>query len=298
MISVQAQQVRNVIQSGLPIDKKMQNIKGLEAYIPEAVNEFKKEHLSAQNNLKNITRRRNILIDLQEWLSYPVQLQPNEHTRAHKLAEAINSRDIENVPSHIAACISSDVYAITQTFVVRHNWAAALGPAIRDAGSEFSLPFLSCIFEFVISGRCVLIWAFQPEGQVPSAVPFVELPSGWFLGDETYVADGGPFYEAWQQIIAICIALDAEVATSNTVEAPSALNKKRALTGKPPVKSFNVVDLARRHRSDSAACGTHRSPRLHFRRGHWRNYETQKTWIRWTLVGNPDLGFVDKRYRI
>ena len=44
--------------------------------------------------------------------------------------------------------------------------------------------------------------------------------------------------------------------------------------------------------------GTHRSPRLHFRRGHWRHYEDHKTWIRWQMVGNPDLGFVEKQYRL
>jgi hypothetical protein len=33
-------------------------------------------------------------------------------------------------------------------------------------------------------------------------------------------------------------------------------------------------------------------------RGHWRHYERHKTWIKWTLVGDPDLGFVDKHYRL
>ena len=38
--------------------------------------------------------------------------------------------------------------------------------------------------------------------------------------------------------------------------------------------------------------------RLHFVRGHWRRYEEHKTWIRWRLRGDPDLGFIDKSYRI
>jgi hypothetical protein len=41
-----------------------------------------------------------------------------------------------------------------------------------------------------------------------------------------------------------------------------------------------------------------RKKRLHFRRGHWRHYETHKTWIKWMLVGDPDLGFIEKQYRL
>lgn len=37
---------------------------------------------------------------------------------------------------------------------------------------------------------------------------------------------------------------------------------------------------------------------MHFVRGHWRHYEVSKTWIRWHLRGDPDLGFIDKEYRL
>lgn len=37
---------------------------------------------------------------------------------------------------------------------------------------------------------------------------------------------------------------------------------------------------------------------LHFRRGHWRHYGEYKTWIKWMLVGDPELGFVDKMYKL
>jgi hypothetical protein len=40
------------------------------------------------------------------------------------------------------------------------------------------------------------------------------------------------------------------------------------------------------------------SPRLHFRRGHHRHYENYKLWIKWQLVGNPDIGFIDKDYKL
>lgn len=33
-------------------------------------------------------------------------------------------------------------------------------------------------------------------------------------------------------------------------------------------------------------------------RGHWRRLSTFKTWVRWHLRGNPDLGFIDKKYTL
>jgi hypothetical protein len=30
----------------------------------------------------------------------------------------------------------------------------------------------------------------------------------------------------------------------------------------------------------------------------WRHFVSHKTWIKWTLVGDPDLGFIDKEYRL
>jgi hypothetical protein len=105
----------------------------------------------------------------------------------------------------------------------------------------------------------------------------------------------------WDQIRAICIALDAQVATAEVIRAPVNLNEKRAKAGKSPLSDYRVVDLARRHRIANPAAGTAGTgtrKRLHFRRGHWRHYETTKTWVKWCLVGNPDLGFINKHYRL
>jgi len=44
--------------------------------------------------------------------------------------------------------------------------------------------------------------------------------------------------------------------------------------------------------------GTHASPRFHFRRGHVRKLpEGNFTWVKYCMVGNPELGSVDKEYR-
>lgn len=66
-----------------------------------------------------------------------------------------------------------------------------------------------------------------------------------------------------------------------------------------PLYEYRVVRLNRKPRTQSLpATALHAPKRLHFRRGHWRHYEGFKTWVRWCLVGNPDLGFIDKEYRI
>lgn len=65
-------------------------------------------------------------------------------------------------------------------------------------------------------------------------------------------------------------------------------------------KAHHVISLANRRNRPAAlgGDGSSRRRRLHFRRGHWRHFETHKTWIKWMLVGDPDLGFVEKEYRL
>lgn len=45
--------------------------------------------------------------------------------------------------------------------------------------------------------------------------------------------------------------------------------------------------------------GSHASPRLHIRRGHIRRYQTGKTtWVKQCMVGTPELGVIEKDYRV
>lgn len=108
-----------------------------------------------------------------------------------------------------------------------------------------------------------------------------------------------------RQIRAISIALEARVAEKEIVRAPFKLNRKREQGGKLPIYDHHVVNLSRRgprglprDRDLIPNEDKRRAPRLHFRRGHWRHYATHKTRIAWMLVGNHDLGFIDKEYRL
>ncbi len=110
--------------------------------------------------------------------------------------------------------------------------------------------------------------------------------------------------------------LDAKVAMGEKRSlGGDGLNKRRIREGKTPLRDYHVVTLAKRLRAepnhDHEPTGIHR--RLHWRRGHWRHFNTpggeiryfnadgitvSKTWINWQLVGDETLGFVDKHYRL
>lgn len=84
------------------------------------------------------------------------------------------------------------------------------------------------------------------------------------------------------------------------VEAPAALNKKRAKSGKAPMVTYKVLELVapatRQERVDQG--GTHASPRLHLRRGHIRRLDAERTvWVQACIVGSA-TGAVLKDYQV
>jgi hypothetical protein len=278
-----------------------------------------------------------------EWCALKeFHLEPNEHSRLHKLIEATHAPNEYYVFSLMGEVESVEEidHSIegSQLFVVKHNWAAAFEGAtfestkINDNAAlveQFNLPFDHCIFELRISGVTVLALLYQLSEQQLSDTKYKDffvntngimmscffgVGDFWFCdtgardpdssavfvknGIGSFSAPENPLDIVWKQVRAICIALDAEVATYELHRQPAALNDARTKAGKVPLYDFHIVDLSKRHRTDFNGGGTHRSPRLHFRRGHWRHYPTHKTWIKWMLVGNPELGFVEKSYKL
>lgn len=232
-------------------------------------------------------------------------LQQNECSRLHKFIEACQrGMFYDNDQQKFNAPQTPDLGDNAQVIVVRHDWARAFGENFSfDQSDAFKLPFPSTVFEFRISGITVLMMTKEKPDQ--SGIEFSLAMEGvdgiwWsaFDGDEGLNA----FCE--RQVRAICVALEARVAEHTVTRAPAKLNAKRERDGKPPLRDFLVVDLSRRIRARSRAeqrpdaQPTGRRVRLHFRRGHWRHYESHNTWIEWMLVGDPDLGFIDKHYRI
>jgi hypothetical protein len=227
-------------------------------------------------------------------------LEKNDWSRLHRLADATSANELVFVgdAKRDTASIGMLLFEKAQVFVVANDWAGAFGDAIDSLDDELALPYPHCSFEFRISGKTVIAIALQPEGDNISVTWFAEIAPGiWaHINDGTIRAFGF----AWLQIKAICIALESEVAVKEVLRAPAALNKKIARAGRCAVFDHHMVRLAPRHRvtPPDFQGGTGRRHRLHFRRGHWRHYEGRKTWIRWMLVGDPSLGFIDKHYSL
>lgn len=242
--------------------------------------------------------------NLRDFLKWSVTPQPilqkNDCSRLHKMVRWLKRAKKMYDGQLIKGDPSDFDWKAVQPFVVQHDWAAAFKNAGEYAGGDFNLPFGQCAFELRISGKSVTVMAQQNEGCEPAYRYYAECGEAW-ISDEKDAHTFPPFMLALDVVKAICVALDAEVATHQVVRASEKANRRREREGKVPFFSYHVVTLAHRSRVANplgAGGGTATKKRLHFRRGHWRHYSDFKTWVRWTLVGNPDLGFIDKEYRL
>jgi hypothetical protein len=240
-------------------------------------------------------------VELSRWMvdtEGQQHLSKNDRSNVHKLVEAIagdryfSSMPVDPTPEGLSR---------SSVFVVSHDWAAAFGDSLSEHETSVRLPFDSCIFEFVVNGKTAILWAVDITDSI-NGMLFVPLGDlGWMGFDIAEQKDQPVVKFLVRQLVAICVSLDAEIATTEVVQSPAKLNVKRSKQGKAPLADYRVIDLAKRHRAQAtvlSAQGEGRHKRLHFRRGHWRHYSSHKTWIKWQLVGDPDLGFIQSQYRI
>lgn len=105
-----------------------------------------------------------------------------------------------------------------------------------------------------------------------------------------------------KRALGVLALLDERLLTADLVpDRARYLNEKRRQKGKPPISCEHkvlTINTAAARSAARPATGTHESPRLHWRRGHWRHLATGKVWVRRCLVGDPARGFVEKDYRI
>lgn len=258
------------------------------------------------------------ILQADPWFSRPFVLENNDCSRIHKLQQSmVESKVTHEWLERPLDPLNVEVLMAVKSFVIQHDWARAFAGAVDYDEGGVRLPFPECAFEFIISGRPVILHATEtpPDDEIWND----HHQDGYGIGDGLHIGclylktgqdswysyatkhdDNDPLQTfVWNQVRAVCIALDAEIATRDIVRAPAALNKHREKSGKAPLVDYHVVALHGRHGARKfSGGGTHKSPRLHFRRGHWRHYEQHKTWIKWMLVGDPSLGFIDKDYRL
>ena len=77
------------------------------------------------------------------------------------------------------------------------------------------------------------------------------------------------------------------------------INRKRVAKGKQPLFDWHTVTIEPKTSKQSCNGGTHASPRLHDRRGHWRRHPSGKSvWVNACKVGDASKGVVFKDYRV
>ena len=249
----------------------------------------------------------------------PFRLTRPSASMAHNMVQSMS----EKVQTSIAAEGHKDAFLRSYeredfaTFLVEHDWAGL----INESG-DVRLPSTNCMFEFRVNGSPVLWWKSEAAMMVGVLVRGEgrEPEGSWvILVSETQDDDSLPklvstigvepaiFHPVTlanfllNQIRAMCIALDAEIIVKELIRAPHRLNAQREKKGRVPLSSYHVVKLAHRVRADaleSEPGSSGRRLRLHFVRGHWRHFVESKTWVRWHMRGNPDLGKIEKEYRL
>lgn len=270
-----------------------------------------KENESKYESLERKRAACQEFIDMNDWFSLAdYKLEKNDCSRLHQLAASMKADEVIFADNKTLGEHEGNEgqkwrpdFSKYNSFVVQHNWAAAFKNATDYDDGCTKLPYEMCVFEFRISGHTLIVFCRQIEDSEPVYMCFAQAKAAWgHAGGSDIGEEIKPYFQfAIDQIRAICIALDAEAATKNLVKASFSLNKKREKEGKTPLYDYHVVSLNGAHRTNRkniGGTGTHRSPRLHFRRGHWRHFTEYKTWIRWMLVGNPDLGYIEKEYRL
>jgi hypothetical protein len=247
-------------------------------------------------------------------------LERAEGSRFHHLVEAVRTRSVIALRTQLkqpkALCDAFD--ELSTSFVVEHDWASAFKGAGEFDTGEFLLPYNKSIWEFQVSGRRVCL----AVGEESLALLFLVTKVGWVLSGAFVFSTMDASCRLWdandnlaagflelterllRNVRAVSISLEAEVVQSDVVRADYRLNQARERRGKLPLYDYHVVSLVRRSRVAPLPAGALdpdreiTRKRLHFRRSHWRHYENHRTKIGWMLVGDPDLGFVDKHYRL
>jgi len=281
----------------------------------------KKHHIE---KLEKLDRLMMIEADVSLWAKDFLVFQKPVAGSSGALRQALRDQDdvfsTHEVIADVPIQSFEEVFEGSEIFRVEHDWFKAIRKADEFEGGSFRLPFEACIFEFQVSRKpviamCLNYAADEANNEIVMQLA-VESFFGWFLSHNLYrhngsgweVLQGGQSIKddylehlvdlVGNQIRAACIALDADVAATTLVRQPYVGATKDS--AEQPAYEFYTISIASRTRAEAlqahgASKGT---KRLHFRRGHWRHFTASKTWVRWCLVGNPELGFIDKQYRL
>jgi hypothetical protein len=164
------------------------------------------------------------------------------------------------------------------------------------------------------TGKDFALWLSQGTDTV--AVGGASMWHGKFMEPFAYVKtdDGLRYYRkdgdisqedvrpVFRLICAILVKLSERKSEAHMlVVRDTFLNRKRKEKGKPAVSfDWRTVEIGPWVRKAEPQGGTHASPRLHDRRGHWRTIKPsgKRVWVKPCKVGDASKGMVFKDYRV
>lgn len=255
-------------------------------------------------NLRDEAKRNDFMSEymrtLGDWFDSEAKIERPTAPHFRDLRRSVADGDVVYINGEIEAEVPSleyekEVFRFAQVMVVEHDWASAFANANMN-DSPVRLPYDLCAFEFQYGGVPVIVFATQIGDEI-FICNFYKWQGKWAVPSDCQpmnMTDAAG--DMSKQIRAVCIALDAQIAYSEVRREPHTGPQVRNTL---PLRDYNVVSLVSRKKAIPAASNpSGKRVRLHFRRGHWRHLDGHKTWIKWMLVGDPDLGFVDKHYRL
>lgn len=158
------------------------------------------------------------LEELENW-DPPLVLERNDCSRLHHIKQRLRDCAGWDDRHEVIEPSARERYErVENTFVVKHDWAKAFENA-KDFEGEFQMPFdLSC-YEFRVGGRTVvLLYDMRTKPEVVQMA--IEVGPLWYFPPGC-TAQQEPLYRfLHEQVRAICIAMDAEVATRTVVRRP------------------------------------------------------------------------------
>lgn len=106
---------------------------------------------------------------------------------------------------------------------------------------------------------------------------------------------------AFRMAVATLSKLERASVGYRPTARPTFINRKRQSKGKPPLTfDWVTVEIGQTPCKNEPQGGTHASPRLHDRRGHWRTYKAtgKRVWVRSCKVGDASIGVIFHDYEV
>jgi hypothetical protein len=214
----------------------------------------------------------------------------SEFARITKDAEKWTWFDSGNIPELVEARVDDELFAMP------YPRTAFVG--VDTDGSKFCIALIAGDNHVSVAGR-------YDTGKFPANIE----PFSYINTDEGLRIYGGegrkpPPREHYLPVIALISRFVQCLDTTQTAYLPtpkkSFLNAARAAKGKPPALfDWHTVQIEPRKPKSDPQGGTHASPRLHDRRGHWRVCANgKKVWVKACKVGDASKGVVFKDYKV